>query len=220
MPLSCFPAFARSRSGFRSASCQRALCMSNSISSPYLYLSNKAHFTHYLEGLPSSYVISALSSPQAPFPGFDVHALRRRWTDTGMSNSGTKEPSPQTSTAQSPPEPQRRGRGRPRKQQQVGTRPFCTRGFLLEHRACHLSLSLSRSRLDHRLQSGLEDDQKAARTKAPKLHRRLSPTTVTLIIEWALNAELGPEMTWDVFSSNQITAVIRFHAFTCTSGIR
>lgn len=87
-------------------------------------------------------------------------------------------------------------------------------------RVISLSLSLSRSRLDHRLQSGLEDDQKAARTKAPKLHRRLSPTTVTLIIEWALNAELGPEMTWDVFSSNQITAVIRFHAFTCTSGIR
>uniref|UniRef100_A0A672GP23 High mobility group AT-hook 1a n=1 Tax=Salarias fasciatus TaxID=181472 RepID=A0A672GP23_SALFA len=35
----------------------------------------------------------------------------------GMSNSGTKEPSPQPSTAQSPSEPQRRGRGRPRKQQ-------------------------------------------------------------------------------------------------------
>ncbi|KAG7244704.1 hypothetical protein INR49_029723 [Caranx melampygus] len=35
-----------------------------------------------------------------------------------MSNSGTKEPSPQPSTAQSPPEPPRRGRGRPRKQQQ------------------------------------------------------------------------------------------------------
>lgn len=158
--------------------------MSNSISSSYLYLSNKAHFTHYLEGVPSSYVISALSSPQAPFPGFDVHALRRRWTDTGMSNSGTKEPSPQTSTAQSPPEPQRRGRGRPRKQQQVGTRQFCTRGFLLEHRAASTCvISLCRSRSDHRLQSGLEDDRKAARTKAPKLHRRLSPTTVTLIIE-------------------------------------
>uniref|UniRef100_A0A671WAX0 High mobility group AT-hook 1a n=1 Tax=Sparus aurata TaxID=8175 RepID=A0A671WAX0_SPAAU len=43
---------------------------------------------------------------------------------TGMSNSGTKEPSsPQPSTAQSPPEPQRRGRGRPRKQQQEPVGP-------------------------------------------------------------------------------------------------
>uniref|UniRef100_A0A674PK44 High mobility group AT-hook 2 n=1 Tax=Takifugu rubripes TaxID=31033 RepID=A0A674PK44_TAKRU len=40
-----------------------------------------------------------------------------------MSNSGTKEPSPQTSAAQSPPEPQRRGRGRPRKQQQEPVGP-------------------------------------------------------------------------------------------------
>nr|XP_054586299.1 high mobility group AT-hook 2b isoform X1 [Nothobranchius furzeri] len=46
-----------------------------------------------------------------------------RWTDAGMSNSGTKEPSPQSSAAQSPEEPQRRGRGRPRKQQQEPVGP-------------------------------------------------------------------------------------------------
>uniref|UniRef100_A0A8C3GAS6 Uncharacterized protein n=1 Tax=Cyclopterus lumpus TaxID=8103 RepID=A0A8C3GAS6_CYCLU len=42
---------------------------------------------------------------------------------TGMSNSGTKEPSPELSTSQSPPEPQRRGRGRPRKQLQEPVGP-------------------------------------------------------------------------------------------------
>lgn len=36
------------------------------------------------------------------------------------------------------------------------------------------SLSPYRSRSDHRLRSGREDARKAARTKAPKLHRRLS----------------------------------------------
>lgn len=67
-----------------------------------------------------------------------------------MSNSGTKEPSPQTSTAQSPPEPQRRGRGRPRKQQQVGTSRsekamFIWGGVLvlLEHRMAPHLVSLS-----------------------------------------------------------------------------
>uniref|UniRef100_A0A3Q2QY57 High mobility group AT-hook 2 n=1 Tax=Fundulus heteroclitus TaxID=8078 RepID=A0A3Q2QY57_FUNHE len=40
-----------------------------------------------------------------------------------MSDSGTKEPSPQSSTAQLPEEPQRRGRGRPRKQQQEPVGP-------------------------------------------------------------------------------------------------
>lgn len=40
-----------------------------------------------------------------------------------MSNSGTKEPSPQPSTAQSAPEPPRRGRGRPRKQQEEPVGP-------------------------------------------------------------------------------------------------
>ncbi|KAM6947097.1 uncharacterized protein PEZ65_000779 [Lycodopsis pacificus] len=40
-----------------------------------------------------------------------------------MSNSGTKEPSPELSPAQSPPEPQRRGRGRPRKQLQEPVGP-------------------------------------------------------------------------------------------------
>lgn len=102
-----------------------------------------------------------------------------------MSNSGTKEPSPQTSTAQSPPEPQRRGRGRPRKQQQVGTSRSEKAMFIWgggvgppgtqNGSTPRLSLSPSRSRSDHRLRSGLEDDRKAARTKAPKLHRRLSP---------------------------------------------
>ncbi|CAG06989.1 unnamed protein product [Tetraodon nigroviridis] len=88
-----------------------------------------------------------------------------------MSNRGTKEPSPQTSTAQSPPEPQRRGRGRPRKQQQVGTGPVYGMGGW-SSRLHASSLYPSRSRSDHRLRSGLEDDRKAARTKAPKLHRR------------------------------------------------
>ncbi|XP_055724112.1 high mobility group protein HMGI-C-like isoform X2 [Salvelinus fontinalis] len=41
-----------------------------------------------------------------------------------MSNSGTKEPSPQPGVAQSPAStPPRRGRGRPRKQQQEPTGP-------------------------------------------------------------------------------------------------
>lgn len=121
----------------------------------------------------SSYFMSALSSPQAPHPGFDVHALQRRWTDTGMSNRGTKEPSPQASSAQSPPEPQRRGRGRPRKQQQVGAGRLEKASWSTEWPHAS-SRSPSRSRSDRRLRSGPEDDRKAARTKAPKLHPRLS----------------------------------------------
>lgn len=121
--------------------------------------------------------MSALSSPQAPHPGFDAHALQHQWTDTGMSNRGTKEPSPQASSAQSPPEPQRRGRGRPRKQQQVGSGRSEKASWNTE-RPLASSRSPSRSRSDRRLQSGPEDDRKAARTKAPKLHPRLSPKNI------------------------------------------
>ncbi|XP_023810616.1 high mobility group protein HMGI-C isoform X1 [Oryzias latipes] len=69
------------------------------------------------------FVFSPPEALEAAAPGFDAHTLKSCWTDKGMSDTGTKEHSPEPSTAQSTEEPKRRGRGRPRKQQQEPVGP-------------------------------------------------------------------------------------------------